>query len=357
MHKYLLKKYGPKLVTLGILAFLCLMSDMDFNDSMILFFGLLFFIWIFRMFFLSKKDPKLVIADIELLIKSMSFVWYLCSLKPLRKWLRRMHYVGFKPKAYPFLALYGNALDTHMVNFKLSPAFFRDKTPAARAALWRLLTRGAIRFDMTGGQRPSLCLGPWSASPSDGLDQDLEKSLYAFLSQCAPVGGQLVPDEVKKKIAYVPKNYSRNSYVFDNQYHFADLLNTGIRFDAYSRRDIGNVIGMKNFLKGLPGSYTAPKEYVGQMPDLRRVWQEYMTYAYIFGLERSTWQHITQLIPPHTVDSSSLLYLLQTSEPHRRVLRQMMSAVSEATPAVEEIVSANRGRLSIAWHAEELYDL
>ena len=65
---------------------------------------------------------------------------------------------------------------------------------------------------------------------------------------------------------------------------------------------------MKNFLKGLPGSYTAPKEYVGQMPDLRRVWQEYMTYAYIFGLERSTWQHITQLILPHTVDSSSLLY-------------------------------------------------
>ena len=35
----------------------------------------------------------------------------------------------------------------------------------------------------------------------------------------------------------------------------------------------------------------------------------------------------------------------------------MMDAVSEATPEVEEIVSANRGRLSLAWHAEELYDL
>ena len=357
MHKYILKKYAPKLITLCIIALLCLLSDMNFNDSMILFIGLLFFIWMFRMFFLSKKNPKLIVTDIELIIKFMSFVWYVCSLKPIRKWLLRIRYVGFKPKPYPFLALYGNVLDTHMVKFKLSPAFFRDKTPVARAALWRLLTRGAIFFNTTSGQPPFLCLGPWSDSPSDGLDQDFEKSLYTFLSQCAPVGGQLVPDEVRETIAHNPKNYSGKSYCYDNQYHFADLLNTGIRFDAYSRRDIRNVIGMRNFLEGLPDSYNAPKEFVGQMPNLQRVWQEYMTYAYVFGIERSTWRHLAHLMPPHAGDSSSLFHLLQTSEPHRQVLRQMMDAVSEATPEVEEIVSANRGRLSLAWHAEELYDL
>lgn len=62
-------------------------------------------------------------------------------------------------------------------------------------------------------------------------------------------------------------------------------------------------------------------------------------------------------MPPHPGDSHPLFYLLQNSEPHRQVLRQMMDAVSEATPAVSDAVSAHKGRLSLAWHAEELYDI
>ena len=223
--------------------------------------------------------------------------------------------------------------------------------------MWRLLTRGAVRFNMTRDNQPFLCLGPWSVSPSDGLDQDFEKSLYTFLEQCAPVGKRLDPDMVRKVISYEKKDKTIYGYDYDNQYRFADLLNTGIRLDAYSRRDIRNVIGMRNFLEGLPDSYNDPKEFVGQMPNLQRVWQEYMTYAYVFGIERSTWRHLAHLMPPHAGDSSSLFHLLQASKPHRQVLRKMMDAVSEATPEVEEIVSANRGRLSLAWHAEELYDL
>ena len=70
MKKYLLKKYLPKLITLGIIAYLCVVSDMNFNDSMILFFGLLFFIWFFRIiYFAQKNNPKKIISDIELLIK------------------------------------------------------------------------------------------------------------------------------------------------------------------------------------------------------------------------------------------------------------------------------------------------
>ena len=357
MKKYLLKKYLPKLITLGIIACLCVMSDMNYNDSMILLFGLLFFIWFGRIIYYANKDNvKTIISDIELLIKSMMFVWYVCSLKPLRKWLRKIRYAGLNPKPYPFLALYGSVLDTHMMKFKLSPAFFRDKTPAARAAFWRLLTRGAVRFNMTRDQKPFLCLGPWSVSPSDGLDQDFEKSLYTFLEQCAPVGERLDPDTVRKVISYEKKMKAINGYNYDNQFRFADLLNTGIRLDAYSRRDIGNILGMKRFLKGLPDSYNAHSEYAGRQPELHRVWPEYMTFAYLFGIESSTWQHLTQLMPPHPGDNP-LLYLLQNSEPHRQVLRQMMDAVSEATPAVEDVVSAHRGRLSLAWHAEELYDI
>ena len=62
-------------------------------------------------------------------------------------------------------------------------------------------------------------------------------------------------------------------------------------------------------------------------------------------------------MPPHPGDSHPLFYLLQNSEPHRQVLRQMMDAVSEATPDVSDAVSAHKGRLSLAWHAEELYDI
>ena len=357
MLKYILRKYIPKIIYIGVLAMLCLLSDQNFNDSMILIFGLLFFTWVFRMVYYGQRDPKVVISDVELLFKSLYWIWYVCSLKPLRKWLRRVRYAGIWPKPYPFLALYGSVLDTHMMKFKLSPAFFRDKTPAARAALWRLLTRNVIRFNMTRDGRPFLCLGQWSDSPSGGLDQDFEKSLYTFLSQCAPAGGQLNPKKVKEIISYDGIKGKAGSCDFDNQYHFADLLNTGIRLDAYSRRDIGNILGMRRFLKGLPSSYTDNNEYAGRLPELRRVWPEYMTYAYLFGMEKSTFRHLTQLMPPQPGGDSPLLYLLQTSQQHRRVLHELMSAVSEATPAVEEAVSARRGRLSLAWHAEELYDI
>ena len=162
---------------------------------------------------------------------------------------------------------------------------------------------------------------------------------------------------VRKVISYEKKDKTIYGYDYDNQYRFADLLNTGIRLDAYSRRDIGNILGMERFLKGLPDSYNAPSEYTGRLPELQRVWPEYMTFAYLFGIENSTWRHLSQLMPPHPGDSNPLFYLLQNSEPHRQVLRQMMDAVSEATPAVSDAVSAHRGRLSLAWHAEELYDI
>ncbi len=113
---------------------------------------------------------------------------------------------------------------------------------------------------------------------------------------------------------------------------------------------------MKRFLKGLPDSYNAPGEYAGRLPELQRVWPEYMTFAYLFGIEKSTWRHLSQLMPPHP-DDNPLLSLLQNSKPHRRVLRKLMDAVSEATPATEDAVSAHRGRLSLAWHAEEHYDI
>lgn len=354
MKKYLLKKYIPKVIGIGIVVLLCLMSDMNFNDSMILLFGLLFFIWMFRLFYFSKKNPRKMIMDVELLIRAMLWFWYVLSLKPLRKWLRRIRYAGFTPKPYPFLALYGNVLDTHMMKFKLSPAFYRDKTPAARAALWRLFTRGAIYFNANSGEQPFLCLGPWTNSPSDGLDQDLEKCLYNCLAQCSAQDEKIEPEKVKKIISADIKKKEKIHLDFNNLYHYADLLNTGIQFNAYSRRDVGNVLGMKRFLEGLPNSYTT---YNGERPDIQRIWPEYMTYAYLYGIENSTWRHLTQLVQPHKDDCSPLFDVLLNSKPHRQALRQMMDAVSEGTPAVEDAVSAYKGRLSLAWHAEELYDI
>lgn len=354
MKKYILKKYTPKVICLGVIVLLCLMSGMNFNDSMILLFGLLFFIWMFRLIYFSQKNPKKMIMDVEMLIKMLMWFWYVLSLKPLRKWLRRIRYAGFTPKPYPFLALYGNVLDTHMMKFKLSPAFYRDKTPASRAALWRLFTRGAIYFNTKSGEQPFLCLGPWTNSPSDGLDQDFEKCLYDLLKQCAAEDEKLEPAKVKKIISADNKKGDVQNLDFDSLYHFADLLNTGIRLNAYSRRDVGNVLGMKRFLEGLPKSYTT---YNGEHPDIQHVWPEYMTYAYLYGIERSTWQHLTQLVQPQKDDGNPLFDILLNSRTHRKALSQMMDAVSEATPAVEDAVSAYKGRLSLAWHAEELYDI
>ena len=373
MKGYLISKYWKGALSL-FLSYLFCLAIFDTHDEamtgVVCFFSLGWGIKV--MAAASNDNLKKQAMLIGGLFGLPKLVWYVVTLKPLRRWLFRLYYVGIRPAPYPYLALYGGLLDTHMMMYKMSAAFYRDKTPMARAALWRLLARGAIQLCTNTQGEAGLRVDAWSHSPSDGLDDDLEHALYNFLAQSTPVNGAINPNDVLQVMTYFKKEDGRKKwkkepvkeYDAENQFRFADLLNTGINLKAYTKRDVQNIFGMKRFLKGLPKSYdkyVAPQlanaALTGaQMPELRLVWKEYMAYAYLFGIERSVMRSLSRMMNPSDPEYQ-LLQQLTSSPRHRRALKRLMDKVSRATPAVEDSVAGTQGLMPIAWHHEEVYDL
>ena len=371
MTEYLIQKNWKDIVWM-VLLYLISRYTFDTPGEVINGFVCMFiFVWIMRVIFAGDGRKVVMIGDLFGLLR---LIWYICSLKPLRRLFFRMYYLGAHQQPYPYLALYGSLLDTHVMMYKLSMAFYRDKTPVVRAALWRLLARGSILLGTDLQGKAAIMLGQWVDSPSDGLDQSLERSIYLFLEQSKPKNGVLNPSDVRK----VMTHYNEGEKGFfvrrkgeditvcddDNQYHFADLLNTGISLKAYTKREVRNIYGMKSFLSNLSknyGKFVVPElanaSATGlEMPEISRVWPEYMAFAYLFGMEKSVFQQIAQLLPAEG-SINPLLSQLTHSPQHLRAWRKLLYQVSVATPAVEDAVAGKLGLLPIAWHAKEIYDI
>ena len=371
MTEYLIQKNWKGIVWMVLLYLMCRYTFDTPGEVMNGFVCIFIFFWIMRVIF-AGNGPKAVVM-IGGLFGLVRFIWYVCSLKPLRRLIFRMFYLGAQQQPYPYLALYGSLLDTHVMMYKLSVAFYRDKTPVVRAAMWRLLARGVIQLGTDAEGKAAIKLGQWVDSPSDGLDQSLEKSLYTFLEQSKSKDGVVNPSEVRKVMThgykrkgffFSRKGTGRRDYNNDNQYHFADLLNTGISLKAYSKRDVRNIYGMKRFLSHLSkyyGKYVEPELTNAsatdvEMPEISRVWPEYMAFAYLFGMEKSVFQQITRMLPTDGNDHP-LLSQLTHSPLHLRAWRKLLYQVSVATPGVEDAVAGKIGLLPLAWHANEIYDI
>lgn len=360
MTEYIIKKnLGGTLLAVLIFILSWYASDTP-DDVMMTFVCVFMFVWIMRLIFSGAGggNGRKAIIMVCGLFGLLKLIWYVVSLKPIRRWLFRLYYVGPSPRPYPYLPLFGSLLDTHVMMYKLSAAFYRDKTPAARAALWRLLARGVILLGQDQRGQAALLLNEWTDSPSDGLDQELEKALFCFLKQSKPLYGAIDPSSVEAVMTHC-NDTRRDSF----QYHFADLLNTGISLKAYLQRDVRNIFGMKRFLSNLTGNYgkyvvpeLADAQSTGtQIPEISLVWKEYMTFAYLFGIEGRVWRQLTSMLPPGL--DSPLFQQLKISQPHRKALKRLMNRVSAATPAVEDAVAGKMGLLPIAWHANEIYDI
>ena len=363
MIKYFIKKYGPGTV-IALLIFLSDYSaDRDFNKAMELTVILGFLLWMaLLIIFMKTGKVKKGIGMVSGPINFLKLLWYVVSLCPLRRFIRRLRYGTLQAKPYPYLALYGSILDTYAMKCKFSYYPFHDKTTAVRATLWRLIARGVLGFAYDANQRPGICVLGWHDTPSSGLDQDFELAIYHLLRQCAQPGMIISP---KKAYEVITADLSRKkdksksmdgNDLFDNQFLFADLLNTGIGLKSYSKDQINHIFGMKRFLKKLPHSYDDSRSTQGA-PEIKSIWKEYMAYAYLFGIENSTFDKISRMILATDYQNDPLLYMLQNSKPHAKVMKDMMNALSDATPVNEDVVAASQGLLSAAWHADEIYDI
>ena len=302
----------------------------------------------------TSGSGRMAITMINGLVSIFKFIWYVVSLKPLRRLVSRMRITGGSPQPYPYLALYGSITDCQAMMDNYSSSFWRDRTPAVRAALWRLFSRDVLTFAPGANGYPVIRLGAWRNAPSDGVDQALEQTLYLFLRQCAMAGGEIDIKGLYKVINYQPTRHQRHIYDTNNQFRFADLLSTPISKKDYNDVETRNIYGMKRFLKSLPYSFSQLTGNASQI-DLQRIWSEYVAYAFLFGIDKKVMASLYGMFPAGA--QPPLLHLLNTSAIHRKLLYQLMNSASAATYNADDIVSANRGRLKAAWHAEEVYDI
>ncbi|MBO4659124.1 MAG: hypothetical protein J5637_05835 [Prevotella sp.] len=361
MIKYFFKKYTLGIVIALVIFFSDYAVNHDFNKAMQLTVILGFLLWTAGLIiFMKTGKVKKGIRMISGPINFLKLVWYVVSLYPLRRLIRRCRYGTPTAQPYPFLALYGCILDTYAMKNKFSYALFHDKTTAVKATVWRLLARGILGFAYNANKQPGICVREWHDMPSSGLDQDFGHAIYNLLRQCAQPGTIISPDAAYKVITTI---YAKNNYtgetgqqsLAENQFLLADLLNTGISLKAYSKDDVNHIFGMKRFLRHLPHSYNTTA--TPGTPEMRYIWREYMAYAYLFGMEKSTFSKICQMIPATTYQEDPLRYLLQNSEPHAKVVKDIMRALSDATLECENVVAASRGLLAAAWHVDEIYDI
>ena len=360
MFQYIIKKYLKGTILAILLFALGFFSGHSFDSGMTFMVCFGMFVWFGRLIFLMKTgNMKKGVALLNSLLNILRLLWYVISLKPLRMWIRRMRFGTFTADPYPYLALYGSLVDTHAMKGKFSYGLIHNKAPVARAALWRLLSRGCLRFANGSDGQLALKVGQWKEVTSAGLDQELERTLYRFMEQAAQSDGTLDPKDVKNVIGHFTKlkrgrAYSRSE--FENQYQFADLLNTSISLKAYTKDDVRKIFGMKKFLKKLPSSYENATFDKGKL-EIQRIWSEYMAYAYLFGIEHSTLKKLSGLLPADQNQWSALQFLMTTSKPHLQVIDKMMSAVSAGTPEAEDAVAGKMGRFTVAWHVDEIYDI
>lgn len=355
MFKYVFKKYVTGFV-LAVLFF-CLgwQKYHTFDGSMLLCVELGFFAWIVGLFYAGMIGSPKTITMVMSLVNITIIIWSICTLKPLRKIIRRWLNVGFSQEPYPYLALYGRITDTQGMLFRLSPAIFRNKIPVVRAGLWRLVAREVLVFDQSS---PVFRLKEWKDSPSDGIDQAFERTLYRFLEQSAAKNNGIVyPKTLRNVLGYKPSRAKKadRGYDYDNQIRFADLLNTSVSIHSYNKKEKCNIYGMKRFLKGLPHSFGEASFDVENRLELRRVWPEYVAFGYVFSMGDQVLKKLSKV--QSQLNANSTLSLILSSEPHRKALGELLEAVADGTPYAEDTASFYLGLLPLAWHHDEFYDI
>ena len=328
MIEYFFKKYWIGLLLTVVFIAIGWATEGNFNDGMFLASCLGIFTTMLIIIFSAKSGSlKTSMTIFGAVVNIGKWIWYIISLKPLRRWISRLRVRGTSPEPYPYLALYGSLTDTLAMKANYSSAFWHDKTPAVRAAIWRLLSRRVLKYSLGPNDSIFFSLGEWSASPSSGVDQALEYSIYNFMRQSVTPQGFIDIKLLYKAISFhAERKKKQPHYGLNNQFRFAEILSTGISRRDYNEQETRNIYGMKKFLEGLPSSFGQLTGEAAQL-DLQRVWSEYMAYAYLFGIEKSTYSKLLNMIP------------------------------QSASRYADDAVSINRGRLKQAWHAEEVYDI
>lgn len=201
------------------------------------------------------------------------YLWYLISLRPLRRWLTRKKMAGGDYcRELPFN---GSIFESKLVMNSLSSSFSYSVTDAVGAYLLRLFYRGDLRLLQNG----EIAIGPWSGepvtlndkgrpAPFKRPDSRMEQTLYRLFSRAAG-------DDLVLQIGEF-KDYIKNRCGFGDA-ESLNALRGAYSVNNLKQNGVQRLYGLRKFLK----DYSLVAER--GIPEVQ-LWREYLVFATLFGM-------------------------------------------------------------------------
>lgn len=233
-----------------------------------------------------------VVLFVGMYKKVFSTIWYIISLQPLRRKLKRDE-LAKQMEYYRDIPASGNLKVAATVMNSLSSALVADYSGLFGALILRLIDKGALKIEFKSnmyGAEPhtTLSIGQWNEvnSGQDPLKADetqLELSFYRMMREAAGGDGILQPRELRQYLRTHPKDA------------FIDTLRTlsnNEKSVANKRETASQLMAMRKFL--LDFSLIGERD-INEMA----LWKEYLTYATLFGIADKVSDSFSRVYPDY----------------------------------------------------------
>ena len=233
-------------------------------------------------------------------VKLVVFLYWLLTLKPLRRYLTRKKLLDGEPEYFRNLPFRGDIFQSNRAlnsfSGRISAMSIGTKISGAISAYTlRMLNNGNLRLVSDSGktclaigEAPEEIPGKSSSKKTTGIkpdkikdDKPIEKALYEIYKGAAGVDGILQPSELKSYVRSNPKVLLPLTALHRTQ-----------SCKSYYKRNIAELYGLKNFLS----DFTLIKDR--QVVEVG-LWNEYLVFATLYGIADKVRSEFKQVCPEY----------------------------------------------------------
>ncbi|MBO4825619.1 MAG: DUF2207 domain-containing protein [Prevotella sp.] len=229
----------------------------------------------------------LIVIFVGMWRKTFSVIWYVISLQPLRRWLKKRKLTK-EGSYYRDPPADGNLKVAATVTNAFSPALVTNYNGLFGALFLRLFNKKALRIEHKAtmyGTEPHTVLTVADWTPSVAEQQSLEWKFYNMISGAAGIDRVLQPRELQQ-------------YMRARGEHFEPFVNSLQKLDDQEKKMAKDpkvatqVFGLKHFLEDF--TLIADKQ-IKELP----LWDEYLVYATLFGIADKVCDNFAEVYPDY----------------------------------------------------------
>lgn len=231
----------------------------------------------------------LFISGILLFVYGGPYMMYVFTLKPLRIYLYRLHYLGNgKPNLYRDVPFNGNIAKCNYVHEGLSYKIQSHPERITAAMVLRLVQRRVFSLARETNKKGELVMilqvNDWIDYSNNKDESTLEKSLFDIIKAAAGQDNRLQSNELK---AWGTESDNRKQL-----YKWQQALKKCQSFTIKDKYEIQKLYGLKQFLK----DFTLINER--GMVEVN-LWNEYLVFATVFGIADQVRQDFKKVCPEY----------------------------------------------------------